>query len=68
MEHLGDEIPHSTLVFTHQYTDAHLRLQRNLLESMFIGFCEPFSWGNIANLGFGEVMNHREHDASAKRL
>jgi hypothetical protein len=62
MEHLSDEIPYSTLVFVHQYTDVHLRLKENLLEPTFIGFCEPFVWGDIANLGFGQVMNYCEHN------
>ena len=62
MEHLGDKIPYSTLVFVHQYTDAYPRLKENLLESPLIGFCEPLVWGDIANLGFSQVMNHREHD------
>jgi hypothetical protein len=66
MEHLGDKILYSVLTFTRQHTDAYLALQDNLLESTFIVFCEPFKWGNIADLGFGKVMNHRKHDASAK--
>ena len=66
MEHLGNEISNSALVFVHQYADVHLQLKENLLESTFIGFCEPFVWGNVANLGFGQVMDHREHDTPAR--
>ncbi len=66
MEHLSHEIPHSILVFVHQYTDAYSRLKENLLESPFIGFCEPFVWGDIADLGFRQVMNHRERDTPTR--
>ena len=66
MEHLSDEILHSVLVFVHQCTEAYIWLKENLFESPFVGFCEPFVWGDIANLRFSQVMNHREHDTPTR--